>query len=29
LSVSPDGRWIVYDHRDRYEGEIILVENFR
>ena len=29
LAVSPDGRWILYEHRDRVEADIMLVENFR
>jgi len=28
-SVSPDGRWIVYLHRDRPDTVIMLVDNFR
>ncbi len=29
ISVSPDARWIVYEHRDRYEANLMLAENFR
>lgn len=29
LSVSPDGRWLIYTQLDRNEGDIMLVENFR
>jgi len=29
LAVSPDGRWILYERRDRTESDIMLVENFR
>ena len=29
LAVSADGRWILYEHRDRHESDIMLVENFR
>jgi hypothetical protein len=29
LDVSPDGRWVLYSHLDRNEGDIMLVENFR
>ena len=29
LAVSPDGRWILYLHRDGSEPKIMLVENFR
>ncbi len=29
LSVSPDGRWILYTQEDRADMDIMLVENFR
>jgi Tol biopolymer transport system component len=29
LSVSPDGRWILYTQDDREDTDIMLVENFR
>jgi serine/threonine protein kinase len=29
LAVSPDGRWMLYEHKDRDESGIMLVENFR
>jgi Tol biopolymer transport system component len=29
FAVSPDERWILYEHRDQRETDIILVENFR
>lgn len=29
LAVSPDGRWILYEHIDRAEADIMLVEYFR
>ena len=29
LAVSSDGQWVLYEHRDRNEAEIMLVENFR
>jgi hypothetical protein len=29
FAVSPDRRWILYEHRDRYESNIMLVETFR
>ena len=29
LSVSPDGRWILYTQEDRADVDIMLVENFR
>jgi serine/threonine protein kinase len=29
LSVSPDRQWILFDRRDRYEYDLMLVENFR
>jgi Tol biopolymer transport system component len=29
IAISPDGRWVFYDHRDRITGDIMLVENFR
>jgi Tol biopolymer transport system component len=29
IAVSPDGRWLYYEQRDKLEGDIMLVENFR
>jgi Tol biopolymer transport system component len=29
VDVSADGRWFFYAYRDRHEGDIMLVENFR
>jgi MFS family permease len=29
FTVSPDQRWILYEHKDRLEADITLVENFR
>jgi Tol biopolymer transport system component/DNA-binding winged helix-turn-helix (wHTH) protein len=29
LALSPDGRWLLYGHRDRFASDIMLVENFR
>jgi Tol biopolymer transport system component/DNA-binding winged helix-turn-helix (wHTH) protein len=29
LSVSPDGRWLLYSQLDRFEGDIMLLDNFR
>jgi serine/threonine protein kinase len=29
FSVSPDGRWIVYTHRNQMGSDLMLVENFR
>jgi hypothetical protein len=29
LSVSPDGRWILYAQADTLSSNIMLVENFR
>jgi len=29
LAVSPDGRWVLYVQVDRFESDILLVENFR
>jgi len=29
MAVSPDGRWIVYEHLDRNDGDVMLVDNFR
>jgi Tol biopolymer transport system component/predicted Ser/Thr protein kinase len=29
LAVSADGRWVLYEHRERNEADIMLVENFR
>ena len=29
LSVSPDGRWVLYVRLDRAESDIMLVDNFR
>jgi Tol biopolymer transport system component/predicted Ser/Thr protein kinase len=29
LTVSPDRKWILYSQLDRYESDLILVENFR
>ncbi len=29
LGVSPDGRWLLYEHRDRYEAVVMLVDGFR
>ena len=29
LSVSPDGRWLLYTQADEDNADIMLVENFR
>jgi Tol biopolymer transport system component/serine/threonine protein kinase len=29
FSVSPDGRWLVYDQREQSNSDLMLVENFR
>jgi hypothetical protein len=29
ISVSPDGRWLLYTRHDRYEATIQVVEGFR
>ncbi len=29
MSISPDGRWILYEHSDRIDSDILLAENFR
>ena len=29
LSVSPDGRWILYSQNDQMGSDLVLVENFR
>jgi hypothetical protein len=29
LSVSPDGRWIIYSQRGEESGDIMLVDHFR
>ncbi len=29
FAASPDGRWILYAHRDREEGGLMMVEHFR
>jgi len=29
LTISPNGKWLVYTQLDQSEGDIILVKNFR
>ena len=29
LSISPDGRWVIYSQTDQFNGDIMLVDNFR
>jgi hypothetical protein len=29
LSISPDGRWVLYTQIDQYSSDLTLVENFR
>jgi hypothetical protein len=29
MAASPDGRWLLYEHRDRCEADLGLVEDFR
>jgi Tol biopolymer transport system component len=29
FSVSPDGRWLVFVHRDQMASELMMIENFR
>ena len=29
IAVSADGRWIAYEHIDRNDGDVMLVDNFR
>jgi len=29
FAIFPDERWILYEHRDGREADIMLVENFR
>ena len=29
LSVSPDGKWLLYTQGDQFGSDIMLVENFR
>ena len=29
FTVSPDGRWLVFVHRDQLASELMMIENFR
>jgi len=29
ITISPDGRWLVYAQRDQLDYDLMLVENFR
>jgi hypothetical protein len=29
MSVSPDGRWLLYSQIDDYSSDLVVVENFR
>jgi hypothetical protein len=29
LDVSPDGRWLLYSEYEPFQGDLMLVENFR